>query len=64
VGQFGFYSLAIAEEEPNRTLFLAMPENAYKHLFKDPISKELARINKMHFIVFDVETEKIVSWIK
>jgi hypothetical protein len=63
VGQFGFYCLTIAEEEPERQLYLAMPDNAYKYLFKDPISKKLAENNQMRFIIFNVETEKIIQWI-
>lgn len=62
VGQFGFYNLALAEEEPDRVLYLAMPEGAFNYLFKDPVTRELARINRMRFITFDVETKKIVSW--
>jgi XisH protein len=64
VGQFGFYHLAISHDEPNRTLYLALPNDAFQYLFKDPISVELARINHMKFIVFNVETKKIVLWKK
>jgi hypothetical protein len=63
VGQFGFYHLTIAEEEPERQLYLAMPDNAYKYLFKDPVSQKLAQNNHMRFITFNIETEKIVAWI-
>jgi hypothetical protein len=63
VGQFGFYSLTIEEEEPERQLYLAMPDNAYKYIFRDPISKKLAENNKMRFIIYNIETEKIIEWI-
>jgi len=62
VGQFGFYNLVLAEGEPDRELYLAMPAGAYNYLFKDPVSQKLAHINRMRFIVFDIETKKIVSW--
>ncbi len=64
VGQFGFYNLAIASVEPRRSLYLAMPDGAFNYLFRDPVTIELARINNMKFIVYDVETKKIVSWKK
>lgn len=62
VGQFGFYNLVLTEEDPERILYLAVPDAAYYHLFRDPITKELARINNMKFIIFSVQTEKIVIW--
>ncbi|MFN4255927.1 MAG: element excision factor XisH family protein [Saprospiraceae bacterium] len=64
VGQFGFYNIVIESEEPDRPLFLAMPDAAYHYLFRDPVTKELARLNKMRFIVFNIETKKIVEWKK
>ncbi len=64
VGQFGFYNLTIELEEPERKLFLAIPEAAFNHLFRDPVAQELARINRMKFLVFSVEDQKIVSWKK
>lgn len=62
VGQFGFYNLAITSEEPDRPLFLAMPDAAYEYLFKDPVAHQLAQMNRMKFILFNIETEKIVAW--
>ncbi len=64
VGQFGFYNLAIHAGEPERTLYLAMPDTAFDYLFKEPISAELSRINNMQFIIFNIENKKIQSWKK
>jgi XisH protein len=64
VGQFSFYDLVIEVEEPDRELYLAMPEGAYNHLFRGPISVALAQRNQMKFILFNLETRKIVAWKK
>jgi XisH protein len=64
VGQFSFYDLVIEVEEPDRELYLTMPEGAYNHLFRDPISVALAQRNQMKFILFNLETRKIVAWKK
>ncbi|HMQ49033.1 MAG TPA: element excision factor XisH family protein [Saprospiraceae bacterium] len=64
VGQFSFYNLILFEDDPDRTLYLALPEAAFRYLFKDPIIAKLARINGMKFILFDIETKKITLWKK
>jgi hypothetical protein len=62
VGQFGFYNLVIASGEKDRVLYLAMPDTAYYFLFKDPLVQELAKINRMRFIIFNIENQNIQSW--
>lgn len=64
VGQFGFYNLVLIKGEPERPLFLAMPDSAYHYLFKDPVAVELARINQMKFIIYSIEHKKIIAWKK
>lgn len=64
IGQFGFYYLALSEEEPDRTLYLAIPDSAYRFLFKDPISVQLAKKNGVRLIVYSIEKKNIKSWKK
>lgn len=64
VGQFALYLAALEEKEPSRTLFLAIPQNAYSYLFKDPLIQKVATLNHIKLIVFNVKTKKIVLWKK
>lgn len=38
LGQFNYYSLALEEQEPDRTLFLAVPMGTYDSIFKEPLT--------------------------
>lgn len=64
IGQFGFYYLALSEEEPDRMLYLAIPDSAYRFLFKDPIAVQLAEKNGVRLIVYSIENKNIKSWEK
>ncbi len=64
LGQFVFYYNAIEEQEPERKLFLAIPEYAYEFLFQDPITKKLAGRSGLKLIIFSVQKEKIIQWIE
>jgi XisH protein len=63
IGQFIDYSIALEEEDPNRILFLAIPEVIYNTFFqKNIIQKAINRIQGK-IIVYHPLTETIVQWI-
>ena len=62
VGQFNDYFVALEEYEPERILYLAVPENIWLSFFqKSVIQKSLKRI-EAKIIVYNPIKEKIVSW--
>lgn len=63
IGQYGFYHLALQKNEPDRTLFLAMPDTAYQFLFKDPNTHKISEQNNIKFIIYNTENKEITSWI-
>ena len=64
IGQFGFYYLVLSEEEPDRILYLAIPDSAYRFLYKDPISVQLSENNGVKLIVYSIEKQSIKAWKK
>lgn len=64
VGQFNDYSVALGIEDPQRILFLAVPEEVWLNFFEKPlIQKSLERIGA-RVIVYDPQENAIVIWIK
>jgi len=64
VGQFNDYSVALGIEDPQRILFLAVPEEVWLNFFEKPlIQKSLERIGA-RVIVYDPQENAIVTWIK
>lgn len=64
VGQFMVYLMALEEKEPQRELFLAMPESFYNRFFDDPFFVRLAKRFALKLLVFDENDKKIVKWIE
>jgi hypothetical protein len=63
IGQFVDYSIALEEEDPNRTLFLAIPNLIYATFFqKSIIQKAIQRIQGK-IIVYNPVNETIEQWI-
>jgi hypothetical protein len=63
IGQFIDYSIALEEEDPNRILFLAIPNIIYTTFFqKNLIRKAIARV-KGRIIVYNPENQTIEQWI-
>jgi glucose-6-phosphate 1-dehydrogenase len=63
IGQFIDYSIALEEEDPNRILFLAVPNVIYATFFqKNIIRKAIQRIQGK-IIVYNPLTETIEQWI-
>ncbi len=64
VGQFNDYYVALEIEDPERVLFLAIPEDIWSQFFqKRVIQKSLERI-KAKVIVYNPYKNEIIKWIK
>lgn len=66
VGQMQLYQWALADEEPDRELFLAVSFEMYDWQYRKPRSafKAIIERNKINLIVFDEIEEAIQQWIK
>ena len=64
VGQFNDYSVALEIQDPERVLFLAIPQEIWMRFFqKQIIQKSLARIHAK-IVVYNPDSNRIVEWIK
>lgn len=62
IGQFINYRYALEDEDPERILYLAVPENTYNDFFKLPFIQSVIRRSQLRLVVYDIEQEAIVQW--
>lgn len=64
VGQFFNYQIGLDAQEPDRVLFVAIPQMAYEKLEGQEFFKRVVQRSNMHILVFEPENQTIVLWIK
>jgi hypothetical protein len=64
MGQFLAYRLALQEEQPERILYLAVPEDAYRTFFQLPFVQRAVQAYALLLVVYDPTQEAITQWIK
>lgn len=62
IGQYRNYALALSMEDPDRELYLAIPEDVFDRFFVLQFVQESLVFNDVNYIIYDVEGEKIVRW--
>jgi len=62
LGQFINYRLALQMQEPERQLYLAVPEDAYTAFFNLPFTQAVTQQEKIRIIVYDATKERIIVW--
>jgi hypothetical protein len=63
LGQYQIYILALRHRYPERTLYLAMPDESYQLLQGDDLLAEFLQEIGLRYIIFEPETKQIVQWI-
>ena len=64
LGQFLSYRLALESVEPDRSLYLAVPIDAYQTFFQYEFTQTAIQRYEVLIIVYDPANEVIVQWIK
>ena len=64
LGQFLKYKLALEEEEPARTLYLAIPLDAYRSFFSLELPRRLVERYQVRLIIYNPKEEEIFKWKK
>ena len=64
LGQLLNYHDALADEQPDRELFLAIPVDAYETTFMVPFVQRAVQRYQLTFLVYDPAQEVIVEWHK
>lgn len=62
LGQFINYRTALQIKEPERQLYLAVPEDTYKEFFVLPFVQLIKQQQQLKLLVYDIEQEVIVEW--
>ncbi|MEG5033133.1 XisH family protein [Microcoleus sp. AT3-D2] len=64
VGQFINYRIALEYDDPERTLYLAVPLDVYTRFFNYSFIQRVIERNQIPLLVYDTEKEEISQWIK
>jgi hypothetical protein len=62
-GQFRIYRRGVSQTDPERVLFLAMPEDVYNEILSRPFYVELIEDEGIKLLIFNPLTSTITSWI-
>ncbi|MBW4510288.1 MAG: XisH family protein [Scytonematopsis contorta HA4267-MV1] len=63
VGQLINYQFALEEFEPERKLFLAVPESIYNTFFQRRFIKSVIERTQIQLVVYDEKKEVIIQWL-
>ncbi len=64
LGQYLNYVQALEEYEPERIVYLAVPEETYKDFFQLNFIQRTIKRYQMKLIVYEPTEEEIILWIK
>lgn len=62
LGQFMNYRYALEDVDPERTLYLAVPQDIYAEFFTLAFIQSVVRRSQLNLLIYAVETEEIVQW--
>jgi hypothetical protein len=62
-GQFVTYRELLAELEPEREMYIAVPESTAEGIFEERIGQILRRRLEVSFLTYDAENEVILRWM-
>jgi hypothetical protein len=63
LGQYAVYRAVLAEREPNRQLYLAVPQDVVRDLFEEPLGPLVLRNQLARVVGFGPDAEVIVRWM-
>jgi hypothetical protein len=64
LGQYELYEIAMSDYEPERVLYLAVPQEAYNEFFQRPLIQKVIRLRSLKLLVYQPENENYIEWIK
>ncbi|NJL89464.1 MAG: fdxN element excision controlling factor protein [Coleofasciculaceae cyanobacterium SM2_1_6] len=63
LGQFISHRAALQQQEADRILYLAIPNDVYDTFFTMRFIQSLVQQNQIYLIVYDIEQEAIAQWL-
>ena len=64
VGQFVDYYAALMIQEPNRILYLAVPDETYDKFFTKRVIQNSLKLINAKIIIYSPQDKVVVRWIK
>ena len=64
IGQYDIYRYLLEETAPERKLYVAISNEAYKSFFSQPVVQLILDKHQLPLIIVDIELERILQWIK
>ncbi|WP_217371886.1 element excision factor XisH family protein [Spirosoma rhododendri] len=62
-GQYALYKRILALQQPDRPIYLAIPQRAYVNLFQNEFGELVRDTFSISLLIFDEEDETIIQWI-
>ena len=62
LGQFLNYRLALEENEPERILYLAVPQDVYERAFQRKLAQAAIQRFDIAMLVYDPDQEVVTQW--
>jgi hypothetical protein len=63
VGQYDVYRVVLAETEPDRLLYLAVPRRVYDGVLSERFGQFIVSRLQVRLMVFDETQERVIQWI-
>lgn len=63
IGQYVLYRLLLNCVDPERSVYLAIPDKAYRELFTEPIGELVISDLPLQLLVVDIEQTEVKKWI-
>ncbi|MCT7957635.1 element excision factor XisH family protein [Laspinema palackyanum] len=63
VGQSVCYRVALRKQDPERTLYLAVPIFVYQDFFRRPFAQEVIQEAQINLLTFEPGQESVLQWI-
>ncbi len=63
VGQYEIYKVVLAETEPDRLLYLAVPRSVHEGLLAERFGQFIVNRLQLRLLVFDEQQQRVVQWI-
>ncbi|MBW4569257.1 MAG: XisH family protein [Tolypothrix carrinoi HA7290-LM1] len=63
LGQYLNYCQALEEQEPERIVYLAVPDETYQDFFQLPFIQRAIKRYQVKLMIYDPKREEILQWI-
>lgn len=63
LGQFINYRYALAEKDPERVLYLAVPTTIYNNFFQRRFIASVIQQSQLRIVAYDIQQEAIAQWV-